>query len=245
MVEPIILLLASILSAVLQKTYLYLSMTNAQPGTARISKHLRIALKHVNSVSALLAAIKIAAFALFAISISFLFGVVPAFLLIFSFFLLIFVFLPKAHAGNSLLLARLTARPLAYFLGKFENQIRKSDRYIERLDKKLYRVEPIGRDGLIKFLKEQEAITEGDVNADLGLALSSVSLNSQKISYLMIRKKKARVVGVNEPVGPVLLSELHETGRKTFPAADQEKDFVGTISLERLSELKSGGKASK
>lgn len=239
------MILTSILAGILKKTYLSLSVIGQSDAVTRPSRQLRLTLKHIDSVNAFLAMVSIATFALFAISISFLLGVIPAFLLIFSFFILIFVFLPKTRVGDSTLLANLMARPLAYVLSKLENQIRKSDRYIERLGNKFHKTKPIGKDGLVKFLKEQQSITEGDAAVDLALALSSLSLNSQKISYLMIRKKKAHLVGADEPVGPVLLSELHETGRMIFPAVDKQKNFVGTIGLARLSELKSGGKAGK
>ena len=94
-------------------------------------------------------------------------------------------------------------------------------------------------------MKEQKIVARPEVQTDLELALAGLELNQLKAGYLMVKKQKAKIVDSDDLVGPILLSELHDTGRKIFAAKNEAGEIVGTIRLSNLAELKSGGKVKK
>lgn len=60
----------------------------------------------------------------------------------------------------------------------------------------------------------------------------------------MTNKKKVRFVNADEKVGPILLSELHDTNRRIFPVQDGS-EIIGTVRLDGLTMLKAGGNVSE
>jgi CBS domain containing-hemolysin-like protein len=202
-------------------------------------------LKHVGFVGILLDVITISALSLFAIAISFSLKVIWSFLVLSAALIIIFILLPRTRpsdAGKKL--AELLARPLAYLLRRLERPVTKLENTAAKVNRRLHKAEPLSKNALSELLKEQEKIAGEEMKADLQLASSGLQLNSQKTSYHMVRTQKARFVNVDDEVGPILLSELHDTGRKIFPAMGEDSEIAGTVRLDNLIELKSGGKVS-
>ena len=58
-------------------------------------------------------------------------------------------------------------------------------------------------------------------------------------------KRVVKAVSVNENIGPVLMTELHDIGHSRFPVYDGKKDsIIGTLYLRDLVNTKSTGKVS-
>lgn len=226
--------------AVLNKTYRHLSLS---PASDEKSRDLRRVLKHTVFLNILLDLVLLSALTLFVIGMSFAFTINWAFLTVLLALLLVFILIPNIKTSNlSLKFAKLMAAPLAYILRKFEKPIAKFEKSVEKANKRFHKTEPLSKQALLGLLKEQKALNNQDIKIDLELALAGLELNALKAGYLMVRKHKAKVVESEDLVGPILLSELYDTGRKIFPAKDKAGEIIGVIKLSRLTELKSGGK---
>lgn len=171
-------------------------------------------------------------------------GLISTWLVILSGFLLAALASLLPPGRLSIFLALQLAKILAYFLTRFGRQAQKLEKSLKTLRKRFHTTEPISRQSLMDLLIEQKDIAEVELSNDIRLILRTLSLNSQKISDLMIKKSKLILISVNAAIGPVLLTELHNTKRQTFLLADKD-EIIGTVRLQNLAELKSGGKAGQ
>ncbi len=74
-------------------------------------------------------------------------------------------------------------------------------------------------------------------------AARALNFGNKRVSDAMLASSSAKLVGVNESIGPVLIDELHKTGRDRFLVFEGKKDnIVGTIYLEdALKQVQKGG----
>lgn len=245
MAALIILIIIAISCAVLKKAYHYLSVASSTDSDMN-TRTLYFTRKHTDFINIFLDLILLSSLALFAIAASFTFNLGWALLIIILSLLIIFIVIPNIKTSNlSIKFAEFMAKPLTYVLKKFEKPITKLEASIAKANRKFYKVEPLSKDALMILLKEQKTAAQAELKTDLELAIAGLSVSSQKVGYFMVRKQKAKIVDSEDLVGPILLSELYDTGRKVFPAKDKEGEIAGTIKLSRLAELKSGGKVKK
>lgn len=239
-----LLLLVCIICVRLKKSYKELA-TNGAGEHKRFPKDLYETLKHTVFLNVFLEAIAYMAFAFFVLYSAFSYGTVLALAAIFASLVAVFVVLPKLRpAAAEKKLAVYFSKPFSYFLKKLDKPVSWLERSFEKLSRRLNEAQPLSKKAIQDFLKEQEYLSPDETKADLRLALAALDLNTQKSGYFMVRLAKAKSVDVEEEIGPVLLSELHDTGRKIF-AARENDGIVGTLRLDKLVELKSGGKAAK
>lgn len=211
----------------------------------RLPAWLRLSLDHLAFLSVLLDVVLTAAFSLYAAGVAFSFGLGWAFLIVFISLLAMFLILPKAPSTRvEDKLAVLLSKPMAFFLKRTEGAITAIEKIIGRVKNKFARVEPMDKKAIKTFLQQQRDIVPEELKADLKQAISGLEVNSGRIKHFMIAKKKAKFVSADEQVGPILLSELHDTSRRIFPVKD-DSEIVGTVRLDSLTMLKSGGKVSE
>lgn len=244
MLVTILLLVFCIFCVVLKKAYHHLEISPDSFGAQ--GRELRQVVKHVVFVNLMLELILLAGLALFAINIAFDFGVIQAFSAIIITLLAIFVVIPNIRTSAlSLKFAVIMAKPLGYIVKKLEKPVIELEKLVAKTNKKFHNTEPLSKEALVGLLREQRDIAGSELKTELELAIAGLDLNNQKIAYSMVRKQKAKLVSSDDLVGPILLSELHDTGRKIFAAKDADGEIVGTIRLADLTELKSGGKVKK
>lgn len=223
----------------------YCELAEEQTTHERKPGSLYITLKHTSFLNSLSDTVTLAAFAFFSLYVAFGYETAWAFVIILGGLSLIFVLLPMLRAfGIEKKLAGAIASVPAYFLKRLEKPIDKFEKFSTRLGHRANPPKPIGKQELKELFKNQGAMADEDMKTDLNLALTGLELNRQKAGYLMIRRQKTRTVKLDDEVGPVLLSELHETGRKVFPAEDAS-EIAGIVRLDKLAELKAGGKTSE
>lgn len=245
MTASISLLIVSICCAILKKAYYHLSISPVDDNASR-ERSLRLVLRHTVFTNLLLDLASLSALTLFVISISFTFTTNWAFLTVLLVLLVVFLLVPNIKSSSlSISLARIIARPLSYVIRKLERPIYRLERTVAKFKKRFRKTEPLSKDALQGLLNEQKGVTTQEMKVDLELALAGLELNSMKAGYLMVKKSKAKMVDSEDLVGPILLSELHDTGRKIFPAKDKAGEIIGVIKLSSLTELKSGGKVKK
>lgn len=206
---------------------------------------MRLSLKHNTFISLVSDVILVAVFALFAADIVFSFELKWAFTLLFVSLFLIFLILPRtAPTRVEDKFAVMLARPAAFFLSKLENLVVPVENLLVKAESKFRKTEPLDKKSIKTFLEEQKQMADEELKADLKQAISGLEFNNSKAKHFMINIKKARFVDAAEEVGPVLLSELHGTNRKIFPVRENS-ETIGTVRLDSLTMLKSGGKASE
>lgn len=243
MVE-ILLFLACLICIRLKKAYCELA-ENHQAGGERKAHNISITLKHTGFLNFLFDLIALVAFVFFSLDVAFSYDTVWAASIIFAGLCLIFVLLPilRPFAFEKTLALGLAPVP-AYFLKRLEKPIDRFEDFCAKLGRKANPARPISKRELKELLTRQLAMADEDMKADVKLALAGLELNREKAGHLMVMLNKTKTVKLQDEVGPVLLSELHKTGRKVFPAED-DSGVAGTVRLDRLAGLRAGGKASE
>lgn len=102
------------------------------------------------------------------------------------------------------------------------------------------------KDDLLELLQNQKSVPSNRIEAaELDLARHVLTFGDKKVSNYMIPRKKVHMVSSEEPVGPILLSELHDSGFTYFPVLNKKDDtIVGTLLLKDLVEKRATGVVS-
>ena len=240
----IILLVVCIISTALKQAYRQMAASPKAAG-ARLPRHLHINLKHVLFLSFMFDLVTYVALALFAVNVSFTYIAAWPFLYVLAGLAFVLALLPRIGANRlSIWMAERLSGIFAYLIRKAEGTVSRFEDLLERIDKRFHKAEPLSRKALLTFLREQESMADDEAKPGLKLALASLHLAPEKAGHMMINRKKIKTVSADDHVGPILLSELYETGRKVFPATNKDSEIVGTLRLDRLAQLKSGGEAA-
>jgi len=95
---------------------------------------------------------------------------------------------------------------------------------------------------LISFLSGQKSISNSRIShTQINDLIEVLHKSDHLIKDLMIKRKKMKVLKPDEEVGPILLSELHDSDQPAFIVEDSDKGIVGTVRLETLSNFREGG----
>jgi len=99
------------------------------------------------------------------------------------------------------------------------------------------------RDDLLDLLAYQRAQPDNRVEAaELEVALHALTFGDRLVRERMTPRRVVKMVSVDDTVGPVLMTELHDSGHSRFPVYDGKKDnIVGTLYLRDLVRAKTGG----
>ncbi|HUD06840.1 MAG TPA: CBS domain-containing protein [Candidatus Saccharimonadales bacterium] len=114
-----------------------------------------------------------------------------------------------------------------------------------------YRFKTIGSTGiyneedLYELLEWQKEQPDSSISPDkLDVMQHVLTFNHKLVSDVLIPRREVHLVNVNEPIGPILLEELHKTGHSRFPVYEDKQDnIVGTLYIgDLLSKAKEDGK---
>lgn len=100
---------------------------------------------------------------------------------------------------------------------------------------------------LIDLLERQQVQPDSRIEqTELSIALHALTFGDDTVSQHMIPRRMVKMVSANEPLGPVLMDELHASGFSRFPVyADKEDNLVGTLYLRDLVHATKGGSTEK
>ena len=100
------------------------------------------------------------------------------------------------------------------------------------------------KDDLIDLIEHQKKAASNRIEkTELDLALHALTFSEKLVKDYMTPRKVVRFVATDEPVSPILMNELHETGFSRFPVyLDDIDNVVGTLYLKSLVERKMSGK---
>jgi CBS domain containing-hemolysin-like protein len=79
---------------------------------------------------------------------------------------------------------------------------------------------------------------------EIATAKSALTFGDKIVRDIMVSSKSVLAVSADDAVGPILMTELHDSGHSRFPVYDGKKsaNVVGTLYLRDLLNIKSGGK---
>lgn len=99
------------------------------------------------------------------------------------------------------------------------------------------------KDDLLQLLQAQKSVPANRIEEEeLDLARHALTFTAKKVTDHMIPRAKLHMVDSEEPIGPILLTELHDSGYKCFPVHNQQEDtIVGTLFLKDLVEKRATG----
>jgi CBS domain containing-hemolysin-like protein len=96
---------------------------------------------------------------------------------------------------------------------------------------------------LIELIEQQKENRNNRIEKNqLDLALHALSFGQKIVKDHMVPRKVVHFVRAEEPVGPILMNELHDSGFSRFPVRkDKEDEVVGTLYLKDLVEKRVQG----
>jgi CBS domain containing-hemolysin-like protein len=139
---------------------------------------------------------------------------------------------------------------LAVFLSPYiEPALRKLQPLLAPIGKVMGGVATVSRsdiyekEDLKELLRHQKTVPNNRIKEDeLTRALYALDFGSKKIQDYMVGYDDIHFVTTKEPIGPILLSELHRSGYSCFPVQGNAKhEVVGMLRLDHLADHTSGG----
>lgn len=241
MVEIIVLIITGILSlyfAMIKKAYLLLDKTDldydVETDKETLSQ-LSFIYKHKKNTDIFIWFLLLISSAFF---IYYLVAISPLFIsviILIMYLAIIFVYIPRVKAGYSSGLLAFNSTPIIYEAVRSLNpplsQMRKFfDKYAPKSTNR------ITKDELIEIINTQDTFKEKDILINL------LKNHDVKIKELTISLEDTKVVKENEPIGPILMDELHKTGQQYFPVREQKKkNIIGSLRLKDIVGATEGG----
>lgn len=105
------------------------------------------------------------------------------------------------------------------------------------------------RSDLLDLLDRQQVQADNRIEqAELEVARHALTYGEKLVRDVMTPRRVVKRISVDEQIGPVLMSELHDSGHSRFPVYKVDKakadTFVGILFLKDLINVKAGGKVS-
>jgi len=99
------------------------------------------------------------------------------------------------------------------------------------------------RQDLIDLIEQQKVQVDSRIEAtELDIAQHALTFGDIAIGERMVPKRQVKLVSVDDPLGPIIMDELHASGHSRFPVYEGKKtDVVGTLYLHDLVRAKGGG----
>lgn len=104
------------------------------------------------------------------------------------------------------------------------------------------------KDDLLEIIASQANQTDNRVDElDLQTALGALTFGDKTVSSVMTPKRRVKVVSADEPIGPILMDELHASGFSRFPVIrgpvkTTNWQIIGTLYLRDLIGYTGEGK---
>ncbi len=99
---------------------------------------------------------------------------------------------------------------------------------------------------LYRILEEHKASEFSDIEEDEAqIVRHALSFGDKQVREIMTPRRVVISVSADEPIGPILIDELHNSGHSRFPVYNDKKaqNFIGTLYLHDLVGRKEGGTA--
>lgn len=172
-------------------------------------------------------------------------GLLPevlAALLIIVFIIVIFAVLPKRPLKFSRRLALKISPYLARLLIKIRPATNWLAAFVRRNKPVTIHTGLYEKEDLLDLLERQKVVPHNRIEAtELDMATHVLTFGDKKVKDHMVPKRAVHFVNSEDPVGPILLSELYDSGFSRFPVRNHEEAVVGTLFLKDLVEKRVSG----
>lgn len=102
------------------------------------------------------------------------------------------------------------------------------------------------KEDLVALLDKQRAQADNQIpDSALEIAASAIYFGDRLVRDVLVPRRAVKMVAANDTTGPVLMSELHDSGFSRFPVFEGKADnIVGVLYLRDLVSVKSAAKVS-
>jgi CBS domain containing-hemolysin-like protein len=159
-----------------------------------------------------------------------------------------FLWLPAQNATKAgLWLAAKIAPAFAWLLQFLHPIVDAINRFIKKHRPVNVHTGLYDKDDLILLFERQEVQADSRVDkAALEVAKHALSFADKKVEDIMTPRRVVRSINAEDVVGPVLMTELHESGFSRFPVYEgKQGNMVGVLYLRDLVKAKEGGQIRK
>lgn len=159
-----------------------------------------------------------------------------------------FVWLPAARVSRfSEKLAGLFAPLLGKLLAYIHPVIDWAAQFISRHRPVNIHTGLYDRQDMIDLLQRQQVQGDSRIEkSELSIALNALKFGDDTVAQHMTPRRVVRSVSADEPLGPVLMDELHASGYSRFPVySDKPDNLVGTLFLRDLVHTTRSGTIQK
>lgn len=235
----------SALLVILRKVYL--DSPDSEPGHKNLKSRSIKSTKREHVLATFLLVVSVACFSISTILVTEYLPGWLAFPFVLAGFLYIFFVLPTTRTGGFLRgVARILAPYFISVLNKTKPYTKNIEKFLDAYQSKHSNQKRLTRLEIIELLDQQKNLSEGRTLAfELAGATKFMDLTSKKVSNLMLKLNELHLVGDKESVGPILIDELHKSGRKIFLVNSSTHGIIGTVLLKDLIDLKDGGKVEE
>ena len=97
---------------------------------------------------------------------------------------------------------------------------------------------------LVKLLKQQRQQPDNQISdSSIEIAIHAISFGDKLVSDVLVPRRAVKMVKADDTTGPLLMSELHDSGFSRFPVYKNKKDeIIGILYLRDLVETKNAAK---
>lgn len=102
------------------------------------------------------------------------------------------------------------------------------------------------KDDVIAVLRQQRSQLDNRIShEDLDIMERAMTFDDRQAADILLPISQVKLVSKDEPVGPILLKELHDSGQSSFIVYDQVPErVVGTLFLRDAVAAREGGKVA-
>lgn len=158
-----------------------------------------------------------------------------------------FLWLPKGRASQTGLWVAAKLSPLISRLVSFLHPVLRSVVSFARSHLPIhFHTGLYDRDDLVQLIESQKSQPDNQIPASsLEIAKHAMLFADKFVRDVLVPRRTVKMVSAEDTTGPVLMTELHESGFSRFPVFEGKKDnIVGILYLRDLLNVKSASKVS-
>lgn len=155
-----------------------------------------------------------------------------------------FIWLPAQQATKiGVWFAVKIAPALAWLLNYIHPLVERIHRFIRRHRPIRVHTGLYDKYDLIELLERQQVQPDNRIDkGELEIALHALTFGQKQVGDILTPRRMVKMVAAEDTTGPILMSELHESGFSRFPVYDDKEDnIVGTLFLKDLVTAKESG----
>jgi len=175
-------------------------------------------------------------------------GILPAWLAVCFVALLVwvgFAWIPTTNLSSlGIRLARQLAPPIAWVLDRVQPVTGRLAGLVRRHRPITVRTGLYEKSDLVELLEKQKDQPENRIpHGEINLLQHALTFGDKQVADVLIPTRVVTFVSADEPIGPIVMEELHKSGHSRFPVYDGKEDnIVGILLMRDLLASKKSGK---